>query len=56
MIFGSKKNITRKEHIGYYTVVEYKGKTQIYYCGAYVNTKNDPFDDIVNLLKKEVQR
>lgn len=56
MIFGAKKDITRKERIGFYIVVEYKGKTQVYLNGAYVNTVKMPFDDFVSQLRKEIAR
>ena len=53
MIFGAKKDIRRKEHVGLYTVVDYKGTTQVYYCGAYKFKTDKSFEEQVNELRKE---
>ena len=52
MIFGSKAKVTRKEHIGLWTVVEYNGRVNLYYSGAYAGAKTDKnFDEVVNEIK-----
>ena len=51
MIFGARKNITRKEHIENFTIVEYNGKTQVYKNGAYEYSTDRNFDDVAESIK-----
>lgn len=54
MIFGAKKDISRKEHVGYFTVVQYKDKVHVYNCGQFWYSSFRTFDETVSFLSKEV--
>jgi hypothetical protein len=55
MIFGAKKDITRKETVGYYTIVEYKGLVHIYYKGAFMKARHESFDEVLATIKEYVK-
>jgi len=55
MIFGAKKDITRKETVGYYTIIEYKGLVHVYFKGAFMNVRHEPFDEILSTIKDYVE-